>query len=95
MELFFTPPRALYDEEFRRRVSIAFRDAQIPFISPEDLVLRKLVNTRLRRGLDFQDAVSVLAVQGVTFDEAYVRNRCQNYRVCELFDDALKVARGS
>jgi hypothetical protein len=92
VEVFLTPPRPPYASEFQRRVFADFRGEQIPFISPEDLVLRKLVNTRLRRGLDYQDVVSVLATQGPRFDHAYVRGRCALYRVCDLFERAVKDA---
>ncbi len=66
--------------------------ARVPFLSPEDLVLRKLVNTRLRRGYDYDDAVSVLIVQADSFDHAYLRAHCALYRVCELFEKALAEA---
>lgn len=92
VEVFMTPPRPPYSDEFRRRVMVDFRGERIPFISPEDLVLRKLVNQRLRRGLDYQDVVSVLMTQGPRFDHAYVRGRCAVYRVCELFERAVKDA---
>ena len=92
VEVFLTPPRPAYSDEFRRRVMVEFRGEQVPFISPEDLVLRKLVNNRLRRGIDYADVVSVLITQGPRFDHAYVRGRCAVYRVCELFERAVKDA---
>lgn len=95
LELFFTPPIAPYADEYRRRVEIEFRGARLPFISPEDLVLRKLVNTKLRRGLDYQDAVGVLAVQGHAIDLNYLRARCGLYRVCDLLDRALAEAKAA
>lgn len=71
---------------------VAFSGETLPFISAEDLVLRKLVNMRIRRGQDYDDAVSVLAVQGLRFDHAYVRGRCALDRVCDLFERAVKDA---
>ena len=55
-------------------------------------MLRKLVNNRLRRGLDYQDVVTVLMEQGPRFDHAYVRGRCAIDRVCDLFERAVKDA---
>lgn len=48
--IFFTPPNPLHDREFERRVVVPVRGQDLPFLSAEDLVLRKLVNLRLRRG---------------------------------------------
>lgn len=92
VEVFLTPPRPPYSDEFRRRVIVDFRGERIPFISPEDIVLRKLVNNRLRRGLDYQDVVSVLATQGPRFDHAYVLGRCAVSRASEVFERAVKDA---
>lgn len=92
VEVFMTPPLEPYAREFSRRAFIEFHGVLLPFISPEDLVLRKLVNTRIRRGMDYDDIVSVLAVQGDRFDHAYVRGRCAIYRVCDLFERAVKDA---
>lgn len=47
VELFFTPPNVVYDREYARRRTLGLHGEQVPLISPEDLVLRKLVNTRL------------------------------------------------
>lgn len=89
LELFFTPRNVVYDREYDRRVVIPFRGLDLPFISPEDLALRKLVNTRLRRGLDYDDVVGLLAVQRDAIDLAYLRAHAAFYRVGELLERAI------
>jgi hypothetical protein len=89
IEVFFTPRNDVYDREFDRAVTVDVQGIQLRVISPEDLVLRKLVNCRLRRGPDFDDAVSVLRTQGSSFDYTYIRRHCAVYRVCALFDAAV------
>ncbi|MEA3199087.1 MAG: hypothetical protein QOE90_515 [Thermoplasmata archaeon] len=95
VEVFFTPPNVVYDREYARRRAVPVTGRAIPFISPEDLVLRKLVNTRLRRGLDYDDAVGVLRVQGEAIDLAYLRAHCVLYRVCDLLERAIQDAAAS
>lgn len=92
VEVFLTPPNEAYDREYRRRVTRELRREPIPFLSAEDLVLRKLVNTRLRRGPDFEDAVGVLAVQKGSIDRAWLRGACSVYRVCEVLARAITAA---
>lgn len=92
VELFFSGHTEVGRREFGRRVAKKVRGTSVWFISPEDLVLRKLVNCRLRSGVDFDDVVGVLRVQGTKFDSAYVKNHCAVYRVCGLFDQALRFA---
>ena len=89
LEIFFTPPRAPYDREFARRVEVTVRGEPVPFLGAEDLILRKLVNTRLRRGVDYDDVVAVLRVQRDTIDLAYLRAHASFYRVGELLERAI------
>jgi hypothetical protein len=93
VEVFFTPRTIVYDREYDRRVTQEFEGELIPFLSPEDLVLRKLVNTRLRRGPDYRDVVGILAVQGDAVDLAYLRAHAGFYRVGDLLERALAEAR--
>lgn len=93
LEVFFTPPNPLYDREYERRVSLQVQGSKILFLSAEDLVLRKLVNARLRRGNDFDDAVSVAAMQGKRLDVAYLREHCRAHRVCDELDRVIEEAR--
>lgn len=86
----FTNP--VHDREFDRRVGVVIRGEDLPFLSAEDLVLRKLVNVRLRRGSDYDDVVSVLATQGGAIDLAYLRAHAGFYRVGELLERAVKEA---
>ena len=92
LEVFFTPANPVHDREYARRVVVDLRGERIPVLSPEDLVLRKLVNIRLRRGLDYDDAVGVLVRQGPRMDLAYLRAHAEFYRVSEHLERALKDA---
>lgn len=87
IEVFFVAGHPLYDREFDRKVIRRFRDHEIPFISPEDLILRKLVNTRKRQRLDWEDAVVVAQVQGEALDLDYLREHCAPHRVCGLVEE--------
>lgn len=93
LEIFFTPRNVVYDREYDRRIVVEYEGEPIPFLSPEDLILRKLVNTRLRRGLDYDDVVGVIAVQGDALDLDYVRAHAPLYRVDELLERAVADAR--
>jgi hypothetical protein len=95
IEVFFTPPNPVHDREFARRVNVPIRGEDLPFLSPEDLVLRKLVNVRLRRGSDFDDAVGVIATQGAGLDLGYLRGHAGFYRVGELLERAIKEAQAA
>lgn len=95
IELFFTPPSPVHDREFQRRVVVVIRGQEVPFLSAEDLVLRKLVNLRLRRGSDYDDVVSVLAMQGDAIDLGYLRAHAGFYRVGDVLERAIKEAAGS
>lgn len=92
IEVYFTPPNPVYDREYARRIVIEYRGEALPFLSAEDVVVRKLVNTKLRRGHDFDDAVGVLIVQGDRLDREYVRTHCTFYRVGDLLERAIKEA---
>lgn len=91
LEVFFTAGHPLYEREFDRRVEIALEGETIPFISPEDLVLRKLVNTKKRAGEDYDDAFSVAQVQGEGLDFDYLYEHCAVQRVCGLVDELADV----
>jgi hypothetical protein len=95
LEVFFTPPSVVHDREYDRRVFVELQDERIPILAPEDLVLRKLVNTRLRRGLDYDDAVGVIARQGARLDLDYLRAHASFYRVGDLLERAIKEAKGA
>ncbi|HLE95881.1 MAG TPA: hypothetical protein VI997_00790 [Candidatus Thermoplasmatota archaeon] len=95
LELFFTPPNPVHDREFARRVFVSVRGEEVPFISAEDLVLRKLVNMRLRHGLDYDDVVGVIATQGRALDLEYLRAHAGFYRVGEILERAIKEAAGA
>lgn len=92
LEIFLTPRNAVHDREYDRRVPIEVRGEPVPFTSAEDLVLRKLVNTRIRRGLDYDDAVGIIATQGARLDLGYLRKHCAVHRVCDLLERAVAEA---
>ncbi len=92
LELFFTKGHPYYAREFERRVLITFRGEQIPFLSPEDLILRKLVNSTLRTKHNIDDAVNVARVQADRLDAGYLREHCGVHRVCDLLEDILEEA---
>lgn len=92
LEIFFTPASQVHDREFDRRVFVPIRGEDLPFLSAEDLVLRKLVNMRLRRGSDYDDVVSVLATQGAGIDISYLRAHAGFYRVVDILERAVKDA---
>lgn len=92
IEVFFTAGHPFYAREFERKVKKPFRGRPVPFISPEDLILRKLVNTRKRRGPDWEDAVSVARVMGSQLDLAYLRENCAVHRVCGQVDRLARTA---
>jgi hypothetical protein len=87
LEVFFTAGHPLYEREFDRRVEITLEGESVPFISPEDLVLRKLVNTKKRAGPDLDDAHAVALTQGEDLDFDYLYEHCAVQRVCGLVDE--------
>lgn len=92
VEVFFTPDHPLHIREYERRQVREYHGVMVPFQSPEDLILRKLVNTRLRRAEDYDDVLTVIAVQGDALDHSYIREHCAVHRVCDLFERAMKDA---
>jgi hypothetical protein len=92
LETFFVAEGPVTDREFSRCVRRHVGGADVRIVSAEDLVLRKLVNTRIRRGADFDDALGVLVRMWDAFDRSYVREHCGPYRVCDVFERALEEA---
>ncbi len=93
IEFFFTPDHPLFNREFDRRRLVDVGEGSAWFASAEDMILRKLVNTKLRRKHDLRDAVAMLAVQGNGIDLAYLRAHCRPQRVCALLEAAIEEAR--
>lgn len=93
VELFMAGGSELQRQEYERRVKRTIDGRPVWFVSAEDLVLRKLVNARVRHGVDFDDAVSIIRIQGPTLDQGYIRRRCAVHRVCNVFDRAIQAAR--
>jgi hypothetical protein len=87
LEVFFIHGHQLYEREYERRVEVTVEGKPVAFISPEDLVLRKLVNTKQRAGDDLDDAFSVAQVQAETLDFDYLYEHCAVQRVCGLVDE--------
>lgn len=78
-----------YDVQAIRRARIAEVQpgARISVCSPEDLVIYKLVSTRLR---DHEDAASVVRRQGDTLDDGYVLHWLRQFE--QALDDSTLVA---
>lgn len=93
IEVFFTPDHPLHVREYERRQVREYHGVEVPFQSPEDLILRKLVNTKLRRAEDYDDVLSVILTQGDALDLDYIREHCGVQRICELFERALEDAK--
>lgn len=89
LEVFFTPP---HDEEYARRVVYEVEGEAVPFLSAEDLVVRKLVNTRLRHGIDFDDVIGILVTQRGRLDLNRVHEEARFYRVERALDRAIEAA---
>lgn len=92
VEIFFAPRHPLHEREFDRRVEHEIEGEVLPFLSPEDVILRKLDNTKHRRAQDYDDVMMVIAVQGDDLDLDYIREHCGVHRVCKLFERALQDA---
>lgn len=92
LEIFFAPKHELFQREMSRKKWLDYAGQRLPFISAEDLILRKLVNTRIRRGHDYDDALGVVLGQGDGLDKEYIREHCAVHRVCEQFDRLLQEA---
>lgn len=91
LEVFFTHGQPLYRRAFERRVAIEVQGQPVPFISPEDLILCKLVNTRKRRANDLQDAFAVAQIQGDNLDLSYLQEHCAPHRVCHRVEEIAQI----
>lgn len=92
LQLFLPHGHPLYDRAFERPARRAFLGRETPFISPEDLIVRKLVNTKLRKDQDLADAIKVAEIQADQLDVLYLREHCGVHRVCDLLEDILEEA---
>lgn len=70
-------------------VSIPFEDRDLWFVTPEDLILLKLLSHRPR---DQGDIADVLFVQG-QLDETYLRQWAQSLDIADRLEKALTDAR--
>jgi hypothetical protein len=66
----FVPSIPLYDSAQTRVREVPFQDRTIRVLSAEDLAAFKML---FHRGKDIEDIKRMLALQGVAFDSAYVR----------------------
>ena len=77
-------------EAFRRARRVEVAGKAFRFVSPEDLVLRKVRNAQRfpdERSQDLADAAGVLFKQWASFDRDYCERECARFDVC----DALAV----
>lgn len=72
-------------EAFTRRIRMELDDRTVWMISPEDLVLHKLL---AGRGKDFQDIDGIFLIQG-TMDRAYLRKWAAVLGVSEMLEGKL------
>lgn len=72
----------------RKRLTLLERAAWLP--APEDVIVQKLRWNRVgRRSKDFEDVVSVLAVQGpAAFDWDYIKKWCGEHGTLDLLAEA-------
>jgi hypothetical protein len=93
-EVFLSAGTPLQKREFQRARMVRFGDREYPVISPEDLVIRKLVNLRVRKKTtDLDDLQSVLFKQWETFDAQYLRDNCAPHRVCGAYEELWAAVR--
>lgn len=87
VEVFLSGQHELHQREFARREMHSIGTQEFPFISKEDLVLRKLVNLRLRRSeTDVQDILTILFDQWTRLDLDYIRENGAPHRVVGAFE---------
>lgn len=94
VEVFVAPPLELQRRERDRAVSVELGARTHRVLSPEDFVLRKLVNMKLRADPhDRTDALATLVKNWDRFDFEYVRRNCGPHRVCGRFEAFAEEAR--
>jgi len=83
--------------ERRQKVTVATRPERHLFVyTPEDILLQKLRWYRMGEEVSdrqWRDVLGIIAVQGETLDEDYVRGGAEVLGVGDLLDRALKDAR--
>lgn len=93
VEVFVAPPLELQRRELERAVRLEFGGRTHRVLSPEDFLLRKLVNMRLRSDPhDRGDALATLVKNWDRFDFDYVRRHCGPHRVCGRFEAFVEEA---
>lgn len=96
VEVFLLPPTPLHDRELARALEVDFAGRTFRVVSPEDFVLRKLVNMKLRRDPnDRRDAWGTLYKGWESFDFGYVRQHCAVQRVCGWFEALVEDVRAA
>lgn len=86
----FIAESAFQEALIQRRTLHKVNDRQVALVSPEDLVLLKLIASRPRDWIDVQDLLFTLG----TLDESYMRKWAAQLGVSEKLEEALKEASG-
>lgn len=93
-EVFISGQHPYHHREFQRRRTMRVGSERHPVMAPEDVVLRKLVNLRVRRNPnDLFDLRSVLRNQWLDLDLDYLRSMGDFYRMRLTLEAQLEEAR--
>jgi len=76
-----------FKEAISRKIFIKVFDIKIPVISPEDLIIYKLISRRER---DLEDIRDILVIQKNKLDINYIRKWAEKLGVITFFEDELK-----
>jgi hypothetical protein len=75
-------------QEFGRRRQVRIDDADVWMVSPEDLVLSKLLWAKDSRSeLQLRDVTSVLRIQGDRMDSSYLEEMAERLGVTDVLNE--------
>lgn len=90
-DLIIRKNRPFSQQEFSRRQRAKVGDAEVYILSPEDSILSKLEWSKDRMsGLQFKDALGVLAVQGDKLDLGYMKKWAKNLGIDKALQQLLE-----
>jgi hypothetical protein len=93
IELFDLGSDAHDQERFRRRTHVLTMGREVFLPTPEDVIIQKLRwSAGAKRSKDYDDAVSVIAVQCEVLDWPYIREWCAKHKTLELLERARRDA---
>lgn len=91
-DIMWAKDRPFSRSEFARRVSINLLGQIVQVPTPEDVILAKLEWGANRTSRQFDDAVSVLRVMGLTLDFEYLRFWAEPLGLQTILDEAVAAA---